>query len=86
MDVRARHLAHEELRTHRYVQGARTRDASALERDDERYFPMNRPEEKHGRPDDRALFEIQFRDGFWMLAREDDLVASTIELATTNQS
>lgn len=45
---------------------------------------MNRLEELHSRPDDRALFEIQFGDGVWMLAREDDLVAGTIGQATTN--
>lgn len=61
-----------------------TRDASALERDGEKYFAMNRLEEKHGRPDDRPLFEIQFADGVWMLAREDDLVAGTIGSTTTS--
>lgn len=35
-----------------------TRDASALERDGEKYFAMNRLEEKNGRPDDRPLFQI----------------------------
>jgi len=44
---------------------------------------MNRLEELRGRPDDRAVFEIQFGDGVWMLAREDDLVAGAIGPATT---
>ena len=39
---------------------------------------MNRLSELN-RPDgERALFEIQFADGLWMLVREDDLVAGTI--------
>lgn len=55
-----------------------TRDAAALERDGEQYFARNRLEERHGRPDDRPLYEIQFEDGSWMLVREDDLVVGTI--------
>jgi hypothetical protein len=61
-----------------------TRDAAALERDGERYFAMNRLVELHGRPGDRALFEIQFRDGAWMLVREDDLVTGTIGATSTS--
>ena len=55
-----------------------TRDAAALARDGEHYFAMNGVEELHPHPDDRPLYEIQFADGVWILAREDDLVAGTI--------
>ncbi|HXH78418.1 hypothetical protein [Nocardioides sp.] len=55
-----------------------TRDAAAVERDGEQLFAMNRLEERRGRPGDRPLYEIQFSDGVWMLAREDDLVDGTI--------
>jgi hypothetical protein len=55
-----------------------TRDGEALARDGQPYFSMNRLGEQD-RPDgERALFEIQFADGLWMLVREDDLVAGTI--------
>jgi hypothetical protein len=58
-----------------------TRDGEALARDGQPYFSMNRLRELN-RPDwERALFEIQFADGLWMLAREDDLVAGTIGAA-----
>lgn len=55
-----------------------TRDAAALERDGQRYFAMNRLEERFARSGERGLYEIQFGDGVWMLAREDDLVAGSI--------
>jgi hypothetical protein len=55
-----------------------TRDGEALARDGQPYFAMNRLSELN-RPDgERALFEIRFADGLWMLVREDDLVAGTI--------
>jgi hypothetical protein len=55
-----------------------TRDGEALARDGQPYFSMNRLSELN-RPDgERALFEIQFADGLWMLVREDDLVTGTI--------
>lgn len=55
-----------------------THDAVALERDGQRYFAMNRLDERDGGVGERPLYEIQFSDGLWMLAREDDLVAGTI--------
>lgn len=55
-----------------------TRDGEALARDGHPYFAMNRLVERHRREEERALFEIQFADGMWMLVREDDLVAGTI--------
>ena len=55
-----------------------TRDGEALARDGQPYFAMKCLSELN-RPDgERALFEIQFADGLWMLVREDDLVAGTI--------
>lgn len=44
-------------------------------RDGEAYFAINRLEEKAKPAGDRDLFEIQFAEGIWMLARLDDLVA-----------
>lgn len=55
-----------------------TRDGEALARDGEPYFAMHRLEESSPRPGERALFEIQFADGHWMLVREDDLVAGVV--------
>lgn len=55
-----------------------TRDAEALARDGQPYFAMNRLAEKSQPEFERGLFEIQFRDGIWMLAREDDLVVRFI--------
>lgn len=59
-----------------------TRDAAALERDGEQFYAMNRLDERRRSPDVRPLYEIQFSDGVWMLAREDDLVAGTIGSTT----
>lgn len=54
-----------------------TRDAEARARDGQPYFAMNRLTESQ--PElERGLFEIQFGDGLWMLAREDDLVTGII--------
>jgi hypothetical protein len=55
-----------------------TRDGEALARDGQPYFSMNRLVERHRPEGERALFEIQFADGMWMLVREDDLVTGTI--------
>jgi hypothetical protein len=52
-----------------------TRDAEALIRDGWPYFAITRLEETSKPPAERDLFEIQFEDGLWMLARLDDLVA-----------
>jgi hypothetical protein len=55
-----------------------TRDGEALARDGEPYFAMNRLEEANRPERERALYEIQFGDGVWMLVREDDLVSGVI--------
>ena len=55
-----------------------TRDGEASSRDGQPYFAMNRMAETNRAEGDRDLFEIQFADGIWMLAREDDLVAGVI--------
>ena len=55
-----------------------TRDGAALARDGEPYFAMNRLGEANRAEGERALFEIQFGDGMWMLVREDDLVSGVI--------
>lgn len=55
-----------------------TRDGQALARDGQPYFAINRLAEETPSPGDRDLFEIQFADGRWMLAREDDLLAGII--------
>lgn len=55
-----------------------TRDGEALARDGQPYFSMNRLSELNRADGERALFEIQFADGTWILVREDDLVAGTI--------
>lgn len=55
-----------------------TRDGEALARDGQPYFAMNRLVETQRPAGERALFEIQFADGVWMLVREDDLVTGTI--------
>lgn len=60
-----------------------TRDGEARARDGQAYFAMRRLEESSPRPGERALFEIQFADGHWMLVREDDLVAGTIGESST---
>lgn len=52
-----------------------TRDGTAFSRDGEPYFAINRLEARAKPAGDRDLFEIQFADGIWMLARLDDLVA-----------
>lgn len=51
-----------------------TRDGTALSRDGEPYFAINRLEERAKPAGDRDLFEVQFADGIWLLARLDDLV------------
>lgn len=49
-----------------------TRDGSALERDGDPFFAANRlPESVPS--DEGALFEVEFADGVWMLARAPDL-------------
>lgn len=55
-----------------------TRDGEAVSRDGQRYFSINRIEEQNPPSGARALYEIRFGDGLWMLVREDDLVAGTI--------
>lgn len=52
-----------------------TRDGMACSRDGEPYFAINRLDERAKPVGDWDLFEIQFADGVWMLARLDDLVA-----------
>lgn len=52
-----------------------TKDGEAFARDGQPYFAINRLEETAKRDGDRDLFEIQFADGIWVLARLDDLVA-----------
>ena len=54
-----------------------TRGGQALARDGEPYYAINRLEEMSKPAAERDLFEIQFADGFWMLARLDDLVVLT---------
>lgn len=53
-----------------------TNDAEALKRDGWQYIAINRLEETSKPPAERDLFEIQFEDGLWMLARLDDIVAA----------
>lgn len=60
----------------------KTRDGAALARDGEPYFAINRVDERNRPAGERALYEIQFADGLWMLVREDDLVAGTIGPST----
>lgn len=48
-----------------------TRDAVALERDGEPYFDCKAVLETQ--PSGDALYEVQFEDGLWMLARLTDL-------------
>ncbi|KAB7742944.1 hypothetical protein GA707_14905 [Nostocoides sp. F2B08] len=52
-----------------------TRDGEAMVRDGQPYFAVNRLMEENPVDRDRYLYEIQFADGTWMLAREDDLAA-----------
>lgn len=51
-----------------------TRDGEAIARDEQPYFAINRLSETSKPEDEPVLFEIQFADGHWMLARLDDLV------------
>ncbi|WP_107706241.1 hypothetical protein [Nocardioides allogilvus] len=51
-----------------------TKDGEAFERDGQSYFAINPLQERAKPAGDRDLFEIQFGDGIWMLARLDDLV------------
>ena len=51
-----------------------TRDGEALARDGQPYYAINRLSERSRPEGERDLFEIQFADGLWMLARLDDLV------------
>lgn len=51
-----------------------TSDGTAFPRDGEPYFAINRLEEGAKPAGDRDVFEIQFSDGIWMLARLDDRV------------
>lgn len=50
-----------------------TRDGEAFARDGQPYFAINRLSETSKPEEERGLFEIQFADGLWMLARLDDL-------------
>ena len=45
-----------------------TRDASARERDGQRYYAINNLPEGTG-----IVWEVMFEDGVWMLARMEDL-------------
>lgn len=56
-----------------------TRDGEALARDGQPYFDVNRLVEANRPHGARDLFEIQFADGVWMLVREDDIVAGSID-------
>jgi hypothetical protein len=51
-----------------------TRDGEAVTRDGQPYYAINRLEEASKPEGERDLYEIQFGDGLWMLARLDDLV------------
>ena len=53
-----------------------TNDAEALKGDGWPYFAINRLEETSGPSAERDLFDDQFEDGLWLLARLDDLVAA----------
>lgn len=48
----------------------RTRDGEALAHSGKPYFAMNTIKTSHGRA---PVVEIQFADGFWMLAEHEDL-------------
>jgi hypothetical protein len=48
----------------------RTRDGEALAHSGKSYFAMNTIKTSHGRA---PVVEIQFADGFWMLAEHEDL-------------
>ncbi|MCL8251352.1 hypothetical protein AERO_08145 [Aeromicrobium fastidiosum] len=73
-----------------------TRGGEAQRRDGEPYFDMNRMGERPSTDDDSfpqkmmarggELYEVQFADGAWMLARAADLVAGTIDPAIRHQS
>lgn len=53
-----------------------TRDAAARKRDGWPYFAINQLVQTSKGAAERDLFEIEFGDGLWMLARLDDLVAA----------
>jgi hypothetical protein len=73
-----------------------TRDGEAQRRDGEPYFAMNRMDESLSTDDEGytatlmgrggELFEVQFADGVWMLARAADLVAGTVGPEQTGSS
>ena len=60
-----------------------TRGGQALARDGEPYYAINRLEEMSKPAAERDLFEIQFADGFWMLARLDDLDGMRVEVGAS---
>jgi len=54
-----------------------TRDGEALSRDGSPYFDVNQVHESNPRPGDGVLYEVQFADGLWMLARDADLTPNS---------
>lgn len=55
-----------------------SRDGVAREHDGRHYYAMNEVVERTEHPDG-ALFEVQFADGLWMLARGRDLIAAATD-------